>query len=151
MGLRACGSCLDASMRSCKEAANNAFDACTRDRKKTLIITAVLNAIGAIVVSSTALTTENYNRREWWSDVAVHVLNAVTCSAEAITPTSAPKPIKSMLAIATSATIFANKARLAAIGVSVFYNTQTIPAIPEAIDVVNHIQALAVLQKYGTK
>ena len=98
-----------------------------------------------------ALKTENYNAREWWSDVAIHVLNAVTCAAEAFTPSGVPKPIKSMLATATSATIFANKARLAAIAVSVAYNTETIPGIPEAIDVGNHGLTLAVLQKYGTK
>jgi hypothetical protein len=151
MSLSACESYLGVPVRSCKEAVRKTFDAYTTDKNKTLLIASAWNAAAAVFVSYSALKTENYNPREWWSDVAVHVLSAVTCAAEAITPSNAPQPIKSMLTTATSATIFANKARLAAIASSVAYNTQTIPAIAEVVDTGNHTLNIAILQKYGTK
>ena len=151
MSLSAFGNYLDSSMRACQEAVKNRFDSITTDRNKTLFASAVLNAGTAALVAHTAIHTENYNPREWWSDVAVHALTAITCTAELFTPSNVSEPIKSMLAAATSTAIFANKARLAGILVSVGYNTQTIPLGSEDADIISLLLSLGVLEKYGTK
>jgi len=115
--------------------------------KKILLASALYHAGVAGLVGWTALHTEDYNHPEWWSDVAAHLLNTATCTSLALVPTNASLRVKTVLDMATSATILVNHWRISTILTTGFFGTATIPLRVNGIDLLNHWAGNLALQR----
>lgn len=129
------------------------FQTAASDRTKSLVSCAAYNVVTGTFVGYNALTAAppNYNRREWWSDVAIHYVTSATLILEATIGDNTSDWIKSTAKTITNATIKLNQARLSIITVTVSLGNETIPETAEAVDVGNHLLNLAILEKWRIK